>query len=70
MLDGQGSIPVEGKIFLFSIKFRPALGSNQLPILGAIFPEVKLTTDHLVPRSRMVELYFHSLTCLHGMVLN
>jgi hypothetical protein len=32
---------------------------------------VKLTTHlHLSPRSRMVELYLHSLTCLHGAVLN
>jgi hypothetical protein len=25
---------------------------------------------HLVPRSRMVELYLHSPICLHGIVLN
>jgi hypothetical protein len=25
---------------------------------------------HLVPRSRVVELYLHSLICLHGMMLN
>jgi hypothetical protein len=31
---------------------------------------VKLTTHlHLVPRSRMVELYLHSPICLHGIVL-
>jgi hypothetical protein len=31
----------------------------------------KLTTHlHLVPRPRKVELYFHSLICLHGIVLN
>jgi hypothetical protein len=32
---------------------------------------VKLTTHlHLVPRSRMVELYLHSLIRLHGVTLN
>jgi hypothetical protein len=32
---------------------------------------MKLTPHlHLVPRSRMLELYFHSLICLHGIVLN
>jgi hypothetical protein len=32
---------------------------------------VKLTTRlHLVPRSTMVELYFHSLIRLHGTVIN
>jgi hypothetical protein len=25
---------------------------------------------HLVPRSRMVELYFHFTLCLHGVVIN
>jgi hypothetical protein len=32
--------------------------------------EVKLTTDlHLVPKSRMVELYFHSTIRLHDVEL-
>jgi hypothetical protein len=32
---------------------------------------MKLTTHlHLVPRSRMVELYLHSKICLHGVVPN
>jgi hypothetical protein len=37
-----------------------------------LFPlGLKLTTHlHLVPRSRMVELYLHSLICFHGIVLN
>jgi hypothetical protein len=31
---------------------------------------MKLTTHlHVVPRSRMLELYFHSPTCLYGIVL-
>jgi hypothetical protein len=44
---------------------------------GVFFPErksglgFKLTTYlHLVPRSRMVELYFHFPIRLHGMMLN
>jgi hypothetical protein len=38
---------------------------------GQIGRDVKLTTSlHLVPRSRMVELYLHSPMCLHGVVLN
>jgi hypothetical protein len=42
---------------------------------GGCFPEskadVKLTTHlHLVPRSRLVELYLHFLMRLYGMVLN
>jgi hypothetical protein len=58
-----------GKIFLFSAASRPALGSNQSPIkwapealsAGIKYRRVKLTTYlHLVPRSRMVELYLHS----------
>jgi len=32
---------------------------------------VKLTTHHnLMPKPRMLELYLHSPTCLHGIVLN
>jgi hypothetical protein len=35
------------------------------------FLGVKLTTQlHLVPRSRTVELYLHSPTCLHGIMLH
>jgi hypothetical protein len=29
-----------------------------------------LTTHPLMPSSRMMELYFHSPICLHGIVLN
>jgi hypothetical protein len=39
--------------------------------MGTISLEVKQTIHlHLVPRSRMAELYLHSLVCLHGIVLN
>jgi hypothetical protein len=31
---------------------------------------VKLITRHLVPKFRMVELYFHSPICFQGIVLN
>jgi hypothetical protein len=43
-LGGRGSIPGKGKIFLFFIASRPALGRTQAPILrvpGAISPAVK-----------------------------
>jgi hypothetical protein len=33
-------------------------------------PELELHHSHLVPRSRMMELYLHSLTPLHGVVIN
>jgi hypothetical protein len=80
-LVGQGSIAGRDKRF-FSITFRPALGLTQPPIqwiLVAVSPRAKLpgceaekltTHIHLVPRSRMVELYLNSPICLHGIVLN
>jgi hypothetical protein len=30
---------------------------------------LKLITHHLVPRSKLVELYLHPSICLHGVVL-
>jgi hypothetical protein len=55
----------------------PLLHSVQPPIqmgIGAPFPVrrgVKLTTYlHLVPGSRMMELYLHSPIYLHGIMLN
>jgi hypothetical protein len=76
-----GFDPQQGQeIFLFSTAFRPALGPTHPPIqwvLGELSMEVKwgwgmeLTAHlHLVPRSRMAELYFHSPIRLHGVVLN
>jgi hypothetical protein len=76
-LDVWGSIPGKGKIFVFSTASKLALWSSQPPIQwvpgsfswGWSVGGVKLTTHHLlVSRSRMVELYFHSLIRLHGMV--
>jgi hypothetical protein len=56
-LDGQGSIPGKGKIFIFSTASKSALGPTQPPLQwvpGAIFPGVKrpgLQADNL-PSSR------------------
>jgi hypothetical protein len=44
VLDCRGSVPDRGKVSLFSIAFRPALGLTQPPIqwiLGALSPGVK-----------------------------
>jgi hypothetical protein len=63
----------EQEVFPFSTAFRLVLGPNQPPIqwFSGHFPRnkeaggMKLTTHlHLVPRSRMVELYLHSPMCL------
>jgi hypothetical protein len=79
VLDGQDSIPGRSKRFFSTTVPRPALGSTQPPIQwvpGSLSPGqsgrgVKLTTHlHLEPGSRMTELYFHSPTRLHGVVLS
>jgi hypothetical protein len=78
-LDGRGSISDKGKNFLFSTTSRSTLGPTQPPISGvlaAISPGVKrrgvkLTNQfHLVPMSRIVELYLYSSIRLRGIVLN
>jgi hypothetical protein len=70
ILDGRGLIPGRCKIFLFSTASRPDLGPTQPPIQWeprALSRGVKrqgceaTTHHHQVPRSRMVELYIHSL---------
>jgi hypothetical protein len=63
---------------IFSSPQRPDWGPTQPPIkwvTGGSFSGngcgMKLTTHlHLVPRSRMVELYLHFTMCFHGIVLN
>jgi hypothetical protein len=78
-LDGPVSIPGRAK---FSLLHGVQTDSGANPItsypmgIGGDFPrgysgqDPKLTTHfHLVPRSRMVELYLHSPICLHGIVL-
>jgi hypothetical protein len=78
-LDGLGSIPGRGKIFLFSIECRPGVGLNQHSVqwvLGAVSMRVKqqgreaYTHFHLVPRLRMVELYINSPIHFHDVVCN
>jgi hypothetical protein len=79
-LDGRDSVPGRGRRS-FSTPQRPdpLWGPPSLLSNGhrRLFPRrksgrgVKLTTRlHLVSRSRMTELYLHSPTRLHGMVLN
>jgi hypothetical protein len=78
-LNGRGSIPDTGKIFVFSATSRPDLMLSQ-PVVErtaeADFPGVKRQereADHssqLVPWSRMVEAYLHCIIRLHGVVLN
>jgi hypothetical protein len=65
--------------YIFSAASRPALGPSQ-PLVQWVPAVISLGIKwlgrevtsylHLVPRSRMVELYLHSLICLHGIVLN
>jgi hypothetical protein len=79
-MDGRVSIPGRGKRFSSSPQrpYRLCLPSASYPTGAASsFPggkavgDVELTTDlHLVPRSRMEELYLHSPIRLHGMMLN
>jgi hypothetical protein len=77
-LDGWGSIPRRGKIFLFSTASRPALGPTQSTIQqvpGVISLAARPSgweADHLNPvlRSRMMELYLHFPICLHDIVFN
>jgi hypothetical protein len=66
----RGSNHDRGKIFPFSPASRPVLGPNQPPIQrvpGAISPETKQPgceadqSPCILPRSRMMELYDHSI---------
>jgi hypothetical protein len=74
--DSRGLIPGRGK--RCSVVYSLQTGSGAHPAsypmgTGGRFPRrgVKLTTHlHLVPRSRMLELYLHFLICLPGVVFN
>jgi hypothetical protein len=77
-LDGRGSIPDRGKIFLF-LASRQTLGPIQPPINwapGAISPAAKRPrreADHSPPSSakdKMVDLYLHFFIYLHDVVVN
>jgi hypothetical protein len=77
-LDGRGSIPGTAKSFVSTAQCPDRLwgppisyamrtgGSSQ----GLKWPVREAYHLHLVPRSRLVELYLHSLMCLHDVVLN
>jgi hypothetical protein len=70
VLDGQGSILDRGKSFStrHSVQTRSGAHPASYPMGTGC---VKLTTElHLVPRSRMVELYLYSPTSRHDVVLN
>jgi hypothetical protein len=78
-LDGEGLIPGKDEIFLSPTTSRPAMGHTNQTIQwvpGAFSLRAKQLgqeadySSHLVLRSRMVELYLHFPTCLHGVVLN
>jgi hypothetical protein len=64
------------EIFVLSTEFRPAPGLTKPPIQlvpvalspGLKKPELN-TNGHLLPRSRIVKLYLHFPTLLHGMLL-
>jgi hypothetical protein len=65
-------------IFLYSTASRPSLGPTQPPIewvpmgcfLGEKRPGSEANHSLVVPSSRMLELYLHSLLLLRGFLLN
>jgi hypothetical protein len=79
-LDRWDSIPGRGKIFslLHSIQTdsRTHLASYLMGTEGSfskgkVARAMKLTVSlHIVPRSKIVELYLHSFICLNSMLLN
>jgi hypothetical protein len=71
VLDVRGLISDRGKIFFSSpITSIPALGPHIQLVQGVKRPRREADPSHLVPRSRMVELYFHFPIWLHDEVLN
>jgi hypothetical protein len=73
-LSSWGSIPSRGKISPLFMASRQALEPTQPPVRWipkAFSQGVKLSTHlHLMPGSRIVELYSMLPIHLHGMVLN
>jgi hypothetical protein len=76
-MDGWGSNPGMGKRFFSPPKRRDRLWGPSSPISKGQWPmanghwAMKLATElHLVPRSRIVELYLNFLILLRGTVLN
>jgi hypothetical protein len=70
-------VQVGSRIFSTSSKLVPGPTQPPIPWVPGLFPQwwsgrgVKLTIRlHLVPSSRMAELYRHSPICLRGIVLN
>jgi hypothetical protein len=69
-LDGPGSFLGRGKIFLFSTASTTALGPTQeVPGVKRAGREAD-HSSHLVPGSRMVELYLRAAIRAHGKMLN
>jgi hypothetical protein len=79
-LEIQGSIPNKGRDFplLHGAQTGPGAHPASYPVSTGdssqgveVAGEVKLTIHlHVVPMSRMMELYLHSLTCLYGIMIN
>jgi hypothetical protein len=79
-LDGRGSIPRSTKWFSLFYSFQTGSGSRPAFYLvgtGGLFSGskaargMKLTSHfHIVQRWRMMELYFHDLIHLHGVMCN
>jgi hypothetical protein len=59
-----------GKLMSFGIQGYFVMVSSRNLRYNIALRGVKLSTQlHVVPRSRVVELYLHSSICLHGIVL-
>jgi hypothetical protein len=62
----SGTMCLRSRLYTWvSLRHIVQIGCSDLPVL------LKLTTHlHLLPTSRMAELYLHSTICLHGIMLN
>jgi hypothetical protein len=73
--DGRGvgvRVPVGARFFVFYTSSRPSLGPTYLMGTGGSVSgdKAKLNTSKECPGQEEVDLYIHSLICLHGVVLN